>query len=101
MAGIAADLHQVADHDAFIPFAQPLIAKFDQAPLNPTVAVILVTDDGKGNCLGARQKRSQLIGGREAFEFHYGYHSYHLERKPLPIQTHYHYLVKAYTILLH
>ena len=37
LAGITVDLHQLADNDTFIPFAQPLIAKFNQDPRNPAV----------------------------------------------------------------
>ena len=48
LAGIAADLHQVADQDTFIPFTQFSVVKFVQRSLDPAVAVILIEDDGEG-----------------------------------------------------
>ena len=53
LTGVAADLHQVADHHPFSLAGAFQIAEFDQFSLNPAVAGILVADDRKGHCLGA------------------------------------------------
>ena len=64
LAGVTADLHQVADHHPFSLAGAFQIPEFDQFSLNPAVAGVLVTDDRKGHRLGARQEICELIDGR-------------------------------------
>ena len=53
LAGIAADLYQVADHHPFSLARAFQIAEFNQFSLNPAVAGVLVAGDRKGHRLGA------------------------------------------------
>ncbi len=53
LTGVAAVLPPVADHHPFSLVRQRQVAELDQLPLNPAVAVVLVTDDRKDHRPGA------------------------------------------------
>ena len=53
LTGVAADLHQVADHHPFPLAGEFQIPEPGQFSLNPAVAGVLVADDRKGHCLGS------------------------------------------------
>lgn len=48
LAGIAADLYQIADQNTFVLLTQSPVVKSVQGPLNPAVAVTPIQDNGEG-----------------------------------------------------
>ena len=74
LAGIAAHLHQVADHHPLVRAGRGQVAESDQLPLYPAVAGILVSQDRKGYRLGARQEIPKLVCGGQIVELHDGLH---------------------------
>lgn len=74
LTGVAAELHQVADHHPFGVARECPILELGQFSLNPEVTGSLVTQDRKGHRLGAGEKIHQLVNRREVVECHDGLH---------------------------
>lgn len=61
LACITADLHEVSNQYPFALFAERQRVKFNQRPLDPLVAAVLVAGDLKSDRLGAGQENDELV----------------------------------------
>ena len=81
LAGVAADLHEVADDNAFVPPVQRPVAKPGQHALNPSIAAVLVAGDLQGNPLAAIEKGLKFVNCGQFFSIHDGFHPFIMDGK--------------------